>query len=153
MSQLENRFPPPLLVLAIGVAMAGIAWNSTALSIPWVARLAIGSAIIALGAGTVVTGARTFWRAGTTINPVDIKQASALVTSGLFGYTRNPMYVGFTLMLIGWGVALASPWAMMGPVAFVLFIHRFQINPEEQVIRAKFGNEYEQSCKRVRRWI
>ena len=71
-----------------------------------------------------VQGAWLFRRNKTTINPVDLESASALVTSGVFRFSRNPMYVGFTAMLVGWAVCLAAPWALIGPAAFVLFTNR-----------------------------
>jgi len=94
-----------------------------------------------------------FWRNKTTISPVDLESASALVTSGVFRFSRNPMYVGFTAMLVGWAVCLAAPWALVGPVAFVLFTNRFQIIPEERVMRDKFGQAYDDYQAQVRRWI
>ena len=93
------------------------------------------------------------WRNKTTISPVDLESASALVTSGVFRFSRNPMYVGFTAMLVGWAVCLAAPWALVGPVAFVLFTNRFQIIPEERVMRDKFGQAYDDYQAQVRRWI
>ena len=116
-------------------------------------RFVGGGIAITLGALVVVQGARTFWRNKTTINPVDLESASALVTSGVFRYSRNPMYVGFTVMLVGWAVSLAAPWALLGPLAFVLFTNRFQIIPEERVMRAKFGQAYDDYRAQVRRWI
>jgi protein-S-isoprenylcysteine O-methyltransferase Ste14 len=140
---LENRIPPPLVVVLIGAAMAVIAWFTPALEIGSNVRFAVGGIAIALGALVAVQGARMFWRNKTTINPVDLETASALVTSGVFRFSRNPMYVGFTAMLVGWAVCLAAPWALVGPVAFVLFTNRFQIIPEERVMRDKFGQAYD----------
>lgn len=139
---LENRVPPPLAVVLIGVAMAVIAWFTPAVEIASNVRFVGGGIAIALGALVVVQGARTFWRHKTTINPVDLENASVLVTSGVFRYSRNPMYVGFTTMLVGWAVCLASPWALLGLFAFVLFTNRFQIIPEERMMQAKFGQAY-----------
>ena len=150
---LENRIPPPLVVVLIGAAMAVIAWFTPALEIGSNVRFAVGGIAIALGALVAVQGARMFRRHKTTINPVDLESASALVTSGVFRFSRNPMYVGFTAMLVGWAVCLAAPWALVGPVAFVLFTNRFQIIPEERVMRDKFGQAYDDYQAQVRRWI
>ncbi len=150
---LENRVPPPLVVVLIGAAMAAIAGFTPAVEVTSVLRLAVGGVGIALGALVVVQGARTFWRNETTIDPVGLERASTLVTSGVFRFGRNPMYVGFAAMLLGWAVCLAAPWALLGPVAFVLFITRFQILPEERVMRAKFGRAYDDSRAQVRRWV
>lgn len=150
---LENRVPPPLVVVLIGAAMAVVAWFTPAIEIGSTVRFVVGGITIAMGALAVVQGARTFWRNKTTINPVDIESASALVTSGVFRYSRNPMYVGFTVILVGWAVCLAAPWALLGPVAFVFFTNRFQIVPEERVMRAKFGQAYDDYRAQVRRWL
>ena len=150
---LDNRVPPPLVVLLVSVAMAGIAWFTPSIEIGKTVQFIGGSIAIAVGVLIVARGARTFWRHHTTINPVDIEQASALVTDGIFRYSRNPMYVGFTIVLIGWVVCLAAPWALIGPLGFVFFINRFQIIPEERMMHAKFGDAYNGYRARVRRWV
>ena len=116
-------------------------------------RLAVAG-IIALSSLIVLAlGILAFRKAKTTIDPVRIDLASSVVTHGVFRYTRNPMYVGLTGLLLGWGVLLAAPWGLLGPAAFVLFINRFQIIPEERVMASKFGRDYEEYHKRVRRWM
>lgn len=106
---LENRIPPPLVVVFIGAVMFGIAWPTPAVAIASAPRLAAGGILLALGAGLVVLGANAFWKAGTTTDPVKLQRASTLVTDGAFHYTRNPMYVGFATILSGWAVCLAAP--------------------------------------------
>ena len=94
-----------------------------------------------------------FSRAKTTVNPLDIAAASTLVTTGIFRISRNPMYVGLTALLMAWAVYLASPSSLLGVVIFVLFTWRFQILPEERVMKEKFGRSYEEYQRRVRRWL
>ncbi|HSI10557.1 MAG TPA: isoprenylcysteine carboxylmethyltransferase family protein, partial [Chthoniobacter sp.] len=67
--------------------------------------------------------------------------------------TRNPMYVGLTGLLTMWAVHLAVPWTLAGPIAFALFMHFFQILPEERAMEARFGREYLDYQKKVRRWL
>ena len=134
---LENRVPPPLVVALIGAAMAVATRLTPPVEIDGGLRLAVGGNVIAQSALLVVQGARTFWRNETTIDPVGLERASTLVTGGVFRLSRNPMYVGFAAALVGWAVCLASPWALLSPVAFVVFTTRFQIIPEERVMRAK----------------
>jgi protein-S-isoprenylcysteine O-methyltransferase Ste14 len=76
-----------------------------------------------------------------------------MVTMGVYGRTRNPMYLGLIFVLTGWTIYLAAPWAILGPVLLVLFTTRFQIVPEERVLTAKFGSEYTDYQARVRRWL
>jgi len=111
--------------------------------------LALNVIALIFGAGGLIA----FRRAKTTINPVQIDQASHVVTSGIYRVTRNPMYVGLTALLTMWAVQLAAPWTLLGPVFFGVFTHWFQILPEERIMSAKFGKEYDDYRKRVRRWI
>ncbi len=152
-SWLENRIPPPLLVVLTGAAMWAIARVSPVLAIDGVWRILFGALLAALGIAALVSGAMEFRRAKTTISPVNPEQASSLVSGGIYRYTRNPMYVGFTAMLLGWGVTLAAPLAFLGVLAFALYVTRFQITPEERVLKSIFGREYEDYCQRVRRWL
>ena len=75
------------------------------------------------------------------------------MTRGIFGYTRNPMYVGLTAVLLGWAVWLSVPCVFLGPIVLVLFLLRFQIVPEERAMSSKFGRDYDEYRKRVRRWL
>jgi protein-S-isoprenylcysteine O-methyltransferase Ste14 len=150
---IENKIPPPILMLVIAAAMWGVAELQTSIRIDPAWRiglfLALNVTALVFGVGGIIA----FRRARTTINPVQIERASRLVTGGIYRLTRNPMYVGLTALLATWAVWLASPWTLLGPVLFALFTHHFQILPEERVMRAKFGQEYEDYRKRVRRWF
>jgi protein-S-isoprenylcysteine O-methyltransferase Ste14 len=116
-------------------------------------RLLSSTILLVSGLAFAASGFMAFSRARTTIDPVNLEAASVLVTNGVFRISRNPMYVGFTLMLTAWVLFLAAPWTIFGVVGFVLFIWKFQIHPEERVMRAKFGQPYDQYIQTVRRWI
>jgi protein-S-isoprenylcysteine O-methyltransferase Ste14 len=116
-------------------------------------RAATVRGLVGLGMLVMVLGMLAFRRAKTTINPVKIGAASSIVTGGVYRYTRNPMYVGLTLMLLGLAVHIAVPFVLVGPVIFVFYITRFQIIPEERVLTSKFGEEYRKYQERVRRWL
>ena len=153
MNALDNKVPPPIVALLIGTVMWGIARLSPLPEGESPLRLAISCGLTGLGILVVVLGMLAFRRAKTTINPVKIEAASSIVTSGVYRYTRNPMYVGLTLALIGWAVNIAVPLVLVGPVIFILYITRFQIIPEERVLTSKFGGEYRKYQERVRRWL
>ncbi len=153
MHALENRIPPPLVFMLVGVSMWIVAQTAPALELSDVWRFGVAAGFALLGGLFAFPAIRAFVRAKTTINPIDINAASSLVTSGIYRYSRNPMYVGLTALLLGFAVYLATPWAFLGPVAFMLFITRFQIIPEERVLQSKFGLDYEAYQKRVRRWL
>jgi protein-S-isoprenylcysteine O-methyltransferase Ste14 len=152
MNALENKVPPPIVALLIGAGMWAVARLSP---LPGGSplRLTVACGLAGLGVLVAMLGMLAFRRAKTTINPVNIAAASSIVTSGVYRYTRNPMYVGLTLMLVGWAVYMAAPFALVGPAMFMLFITRFQIIPEERVLTSKFGGEYRKYQERVRRWL
>lgn len=93
-----------------------------------------------------------FRRAGTSANPLRPAATKRLVTSGIYRYTRNPMYLGHALILFGWIVHLGSVLALIVVPVFVLFITRFQIRPEERALAREFPH-YEQFCRRSPRWL
>jgi protein-S-isoprenylcysteine O-methyltransferase Ste14 len=98
-------------------------------------------------------GAREFRRIKTTVNPLHPERASSIVTTGIYQHTRNPMYVGIAFVLLGCFVAFGGLSALIGLPAFIWYITRFQIIPEERVLSAKFGGEYTAYLASVRRWL
>jgi protein-S-isoprenylcysteine O-methyltransferase Ste14 len=153
LNPLENRIPPPIVVLIIGALMGALARYTPNMALPNSWRLALAGITFAVGLVIGGAGVFAFRRARTTINPVNLQAASVLVTTGIFRISRNPMYVGFTALLSAWAIYLAAPWAVIGPVAFVIFTQRFQIRPEERVMLAKFAGQYADYQTRVRRWL
>jgi protein-S-isoprenylcysteine O-methyltransferase Ste14 len=153
MSQLENKVPPPIVAAIVGALMWGVSRVTPILDVPSAARLAGVAVTAGFGVPFAAAAFAAFGRAGTTIDPVHPDRASSLVTRGVFNLSRNPMYVGLTLLLLGWASWLAAPWALLGPLAFVTYITRFQILPEERVMESKFGAEFVAYRERVRRWI
>ena len=153
MNFLESRIPPPLVGLAIAIMMWLAALWLPATSLP--RSVTYAAAVVSLLAGLVfsIRGVRSFRRAGTTVNPIRIENASHLVTGGIYSISRNPMYVGVTLSLCAWAFILGCLWTLIGPVIFVAYTTRFQIIPEERVLVTKFGDSYRDYCRRVRRWL
>jgi len=94
-----------------------------------------------------------FHRAKTTLNPLAPEQASALVVRGIYRWTRNPMYLAMLLVLIAWACIVANAAALVMLALFVAYLNRFQIGPEERALQARFGAEFEQYKRTVRRWL
>jgi protein-S-isoprenylcysteine O-methyltransferase Ste14 len=152
-SVLEHRIPPPIIFLLTGVAMWLTARMAPGLDLTQTLRLVFALPFAALGVLTSVLGLTAFGQAKTTVNPVRIETASSLVTSGVYHFSRNPMYLGLTLLLVAWALYLAAPLAFLWPAIFVLYITWFQIIPEERTLRLLFGTSYDEYCARVRRWL
>jgi protein-S-isoprenylcysteine O-methyltransferase Ste14 len=145
--------PPPLLMLLA----AGLMWSMHRwwpiviwLGAPW---NRIGALPIATGIAIAAAAITRFRQSGTTLNPLEPGKATHLVTDGIFRLSRNPMYLGLSLLLIGWALWLgtASPWLV--PPVFVLFIYRAQIVPEERALETLFGARYLEYRHTVARWF
>jgi protein-S-isoprenylcysteine O-methyltransferase Ste14 len=153
MQVLELKVPPPIAALLVGIAMWAAAHLLPAVHVANQLRLMLAGVCAVLGVTVALLGVWAFRQAKTTVNPVTPEKASSVVTAGIFSYTRNPMYVGLTAVLLGWAVWLSVPWALLGPVALMVYLTRFQIIPEERVMSSKFGPDYDEYRKRVRRWL
>ncbi|HUH45666.1 MAG TPA: isoprenylcysteine carboxylmethyltransferase family protein [Arenibacter sp.] len=94
-----------------------------------------------------------FFRSRTSIDPMTPSKASSLVTSGLYQYSRNPMYLGLLLLLLGWGLYLGNAFNTLLAAGFVYYMNIFQITPEEEALSRKFGKAYQKYCIMVRRWF
>jgi protein-S-isoprenylcysteine O-methyltransferase Ste14 len=146
---------PPLFLTGLAGVLMWVAANL----VPRLAfQLPLGTLLAALfalaGLAVCLAAVVPFRRAGTTVDPTRPERASTLVTRGIFSVSRNPMYLGMLLVLAGWGLFLAN-WLplLVAPPAFVLYLNRFQIAPEERALAAAFGNAYAEYASRVRRWI
>jgi len=138
-------------------SVAGLMWIAAQVvavaGFPIPARQAFAIGLAAVGAGVAMAGVVSFRLAKTTVNPLKPAAASSLVVSGIYHVTRNPMYLGALLVLIGWAVFLANALAFAFSVTFVLYLNRFQIAPEENALTTRFGSEFSAYCAKVRRWI
>lgn len=91
--------------------------------------------------------------ARTTVDPRTPDKSRQIVSTGMYAHSRNPMYLGFAFILAGWVIALGNIWAGLALPAFTEYITRFQIVPEELILRTRFGRDYDLYAARVRRWI
>lgn len=130
-----------------------VAWVWPELTVRFPAQTALAGILAASGLATDLVSVARFFRQRTTINPLKPEAASHLVISGLYRYTRNPMYLGMLLVLIGWAIWLGHVIAFAGPVLFAIVLTRIQILPEETALEARFGQDFRDYKAQVRRWI
>ena len=153
MASLELKVPPPAVALLFGLFM----WLASSLvspvEVPFTLRVAVAVVLASVGVVFGLAGIVSFRRARTTINPTKPSATSSLVTSGVFRFTRNPMYLSLLLYLLAWVAYLSSWLAFLFLPAFVLYINQFQIKPEERALSSLFGPEYASYKGKVRRWL
>jgi protein-S-isoprenylcysteine O-methyltransferase Ste14 len=153
MHVLELKVPPVAVVLAAAALMWFVAWAVPAFGFLLPARDWVAMSFALVGAVTSALGVVSFRRAGTTVNPMKPDSSSSLVASGIYRLTRNPMYLGFLLVLLGWAIFLSSVLAFLFLPAFILYMNRFQIEPEERALAALFGQAFAAYKARARRWL
>ena len=153
MKSFEYKPPPPVIAALLALAMWGVARIFPLCDLSSFLREAVATPITLLGAGFSLAGIVSFRRARTTVNPMKPETASFLVCTGIYCVTRNPMYVGLLFVLLAWAVYLSSAWALLGPLAFFIYIDRFQIPAEERALLTLFGDEYMDYKTKVRRWL
>ena len=152
-NDLELKIPPPILVLIISALMWFVSENLPALSFTLPGTQLFGFALAGTGILFALAGIIAFLKAKTTVNPTQPGNTSAMVTSGVYRLSRNPMYLGLLLVLAGWSAVLSHVLAFVFLPIFVAYINRFQITPEERALSAKFGEAFSIYTQEVRKWL
>lgn len=153
MNALELKVPPLALVLAFALLMWLAATQVPVLAFELPARRTIAVIAAGLGAGLVLIAGLGFRRAETTMNPTKPQSTTSVVDSGVYRISRNPMYLGFLLVLAGWAAYLSHVLPFLFLPAYVGYMNRFQIAPEERMLAARFGAGYAHYRQGVRRWL
>lgn len=151
MHLLETRVPPPLVMLLCG--LAGWALDAALPGRPLPVPAWPAVSILLLGLLLNLLPKWTFGRVRTTVSPLRPASTTVLVTGGLYRYSRNPMYLGQALVLLGAMLLLCNALPLLVVPLFVAWITRLQIVPEERVLAARFGARYEAFRSQVRRWL
>jgi protein-S-isoprenylcysteine O-methyltransferase Ste14 len=152
---LPSRIPwPPLIYLG---AIISSYFLGEYYRLPWLPTiiadglLAVGILMVAGGLAFDIYAIRTLMKHKTTVSPV--RKADQLVTSGPFALSRNPIYLGNTILTLGFGVLFGNPWFFIGAIVAALLTNYLQIVPEEKHLAQFFGKQWRSYAKRVRRWI
>lgn len=150
---LELRVPPVVVTMVTSFLGLMLAEAFPGLKIESLAQAWLASGFALLGLICSTLGVAGFRRAHTTVNPTTPEAATMLVVSGIYGISRNPMYLGFLFLLLAELTWLGNPIALLVAPAFVLYLNRFQIGPEERALRDRFGVEYVDYASCVGRWL
>lgn len=150
---LELKIPPVAVTLIFACLMAGIALATPSQTVDALLLDGLGVAILIAGALVCLAGVKAFRDASTTVDPTKPHNATSLVRGGVYRWTRNPMYLGFFMMLLGLGLILGNWCALIAGLLFVPYMNRFQIEPEERVLAGIFGPDFDVFRRDVRRWL
>lgn len=150
---LELKIPP----VAVLLVLASIAWFSVkifpVLGLDFPFNVSVSAVLGLIGCGLTIAGARSFYRAGTTVNPLKPETTTTLVREGIYRYSRNPIYLGLAIILLSWGIYLSHLLSLIFVIAFVVYMNFFQIQPEERTLQKLFGACFDRYKRRVRRWL
>lgn len=150
---MKLKFPPAIVFLFFAGLMYALAKYLSVGTFDFFGRELLLKIIFGLGLLIASVAIFQFRRKKTTVNPLEPNKVSSLVTSGIFNYTRNPMYLGLLLILIAVGLFLQNAFNTLLVGGFVFYMNRFQILPEEEILAKRFGQEYKLYLKAVRRWF
>ena len=148
---MNNKIPPPIVTLICGLGI----YFSRPFFPEYILTLnnILSIFILLTGFGILFISAASFKKHQTTINPLKPEQASSLVISGVFSFSRNPMYLGMVFILISLSIKFNLLGGLLITSIFALFITKFQIIPEEAAMHKLFPEEFASYKKNTRRWI
>lgn len=153
LKSLETKIPPPMLAALFMFGMWLIDQNILGSVLDETVRLSVAIGLASFAILSSVLGVVAFVKAKTTTNPLQPERAGTLVTTGIYQYTRNPMYLGFLCLLLAWGVFLANGFSLILAILFVPVMNLLQIIPEERAMELNFREHYITYKARVRRWL
>lgn len=145
------KIPPPILVLILVVSSFLSSKKIDVIHIPHQTLVSI--LILLIGILILIIPVTKFIKYKTTIDPIEFKKVNKLVTSGIYKYSRNPMYLGLLLIVISSSILYLNIYSVSTPIFFYYWINRFQIQREEVFLTEKFGKEYLSYKTKTRRWI
>ncbi|MBX3630133.1 MAG: isoprenylcysteine carboxylmethyltransferase family protein [Nitrosomonas sp.] len=145
--------PPVVVLMLCAAVMWYMARYFPFFTLEFELSPAVSLLVAASGLLLILVSSITFYQHNTTLNPLKPELASTLIRTGPYRYSRNPIYGGFVLILLGWGGYLHNLASMLCVILFVLYMNRFQIIPEEKSLEQKFGAEFEAYKRIVNRWL
>ena len=145
------KIPPPILVLILVVSSFLSSKKIDVIHIPHQTLVSI--LILLIGILILIIPVTKFIKYKTTIDPIEFKKVNKLVTSGIYKYSRNPMYLRLLLIVISSSILYLNIYSVSTPIFFYYWINRFQIQREEIFLTEKFGKEYLSYKTKTRRWI
>ena len=148
---MKNKIPPPIVTFFFGFCIYFLQEYFPELNLEFLTMLSY--IFYFAGLTILVLAVSLFKKQNTTVNPIKIENASSLVTSGIFKYSRNPMYFGMVMILFGLALMFNLIGGILFTLLFAIYITKYQIRPEEQVMEKLFGDDFLKYKKNVRMWL
>ena len=148
---IQNKIPPPIVTLFFGLCIYFS--RDYFLSYEYKLLDILSYMCYFIGLFILILAVNSFKKQSTTVNPIKIENASSLVTSGVFEYSRNPMYLGMALILLGLALMFNMIGGILFTLLFTIYITKFQIKPEEEVMERLFGEDFLKYKQKVRMWL
>ena len=145
------KIPPPILVLILTSLVYFSSTKLESIYLPY--RQKVSVLILIIGIVVIISPVFDFIKSKTTVNQIKFQNVNRLVTTGIYRYSRNPMYLGMILIIISTTVYYLNFLSVFSPLIFYIWINKFQISREEIFLEGKFGNEYLKYKSKTRRWI
>ena len=150
---LELKIPPPIIALVCAALMWILGRSFTGLDFNFLNRKLVSALLLLVGLSIDIFALFKFRQKQTTINPMKPDMSTELVITGIYKHSRNPMYLGLVFILCSWVMFLGNAASIILLPAFVLYITKFQISPEEKIMQEKFSESFSEYKQKVRRWI
>ena len=151
MDKFKNKIPPTILTLLFLIFNYILNFNSLKIDIP--NRYFFTTLLLILGLYIIIRSSRLFAKAKTSLDPLRPFKSTSLITNDIYKYSRNPMYFGYLLIILGSSVYLGNVLSIIIIPLFIFTINFSQIIPEEEALKDLFGPSYDEYLSNVRRWI
>ncbi len=150
---LELRIPPPLVALICAVLIWALNRLFTQFDYDFTGQRSIAIFLLAVGLTIDTLALLKFRQQKTTINPMKPNESTDLVITGVYKFSRNPMYLGLLIILCAWTLYVGNLISIVVLPIFIFYITKFQVLPEEAIMLKKFDQSYVEYKQKVRRWI
>ena len=148
---MKNKIPPPVVTLFFGLCIYSSQEYFPEYNLKFLTIVSYISYFA--GLSVLILAVSLFKKQNTTVNPIKLENASYLVTSGIFEYSRNPMYLGMVLILLGLALMFNLIGGTLFTLLFTIYITKFQIRPEEEVMERLFREDFLRYKQNVRMWL
>lgn len=153
MKFMKLKIPPVVVFLVFGALMYALQKLLPVGYFDFFGRRYLMYGLVVIASSIGLISVLQFIKSKTTVSPVKPDEASKLVTNGLYQFSRNPMYLSMLLLLLALGLYFGNAFNILIAAGFVMYMNKFQIIPEEEVLLNLFGKEYKHYCALTRRWF